>query len=354
MKRDIYINGAAALSIQNTLHGFFPDGFVKMKHPFVQISDPDFKEYIPQIISRRMSKIIKRAISVSQIALRQAHITLPDAIIFGTGLGCIEDTEKFLNAVLDQNEQFLQPGFFIQSTHNTIASQVAIRLGCHGYNNTFVQRGLSFESALLDAFLLFEEGKVETVLTGGHDELTSTYFSLLHKAGYYSYNEENGIGNFAGEGSVSFVLSSKVTEESYAKIEQFEILYTPNRTTSFGSVVLPFLDCHNIRVDELSVIFSAYTEDDMGKSVYKDIFAPPFAKLVHIPFKAFCGEFFCASAFGLWMASYFVRNGLLPTLFMESRVQPATLSNKKYVLLHNHSYNKHHSLILLRKKHTTS
>ena len=349
MKRNIYINGAAALSIQDTLHGFRLDDFVPSSQRFVQAKDPDFKEYIPPMIARRMSRIIKRAITVSQLALQEAGVAMPDAIIFGTGLGCIEDTEKFLNAVLDQDERFLQPSFFIQSTHNTIASQVAMRLGCHGYNNTLVQRGLSFESALLDAILLFDEGKAHSILTGGHDELTSTYFSLLDKAGYYSYNEETGVGNFAGEGSVSFLLSDEPQKESYAQIEHFEMRYTPQKETSFGSVVLPFLKRHNVAIEELSAIFTAYTEDDMGKRLYRDLFSPPFAGILHIPFKAFCGEFFCASAFGLWMAAHFLRNSLLPKVITcTSTTQAAPHFRRQYLLLHNHSFHKHHALTLLR------
>ena len=337
MKRPVYINGASALSIQDSLSGFQFDALERFSQSFVPAKDPDFKKYIPPMIARRMSRMIKRAITVSQIALQQAEIEIPDAIIFGTGLGCIEDTEKFLNAVLDQEERFLQPSFFIQSTHNTIASQVAMRLGCHGYNNTLVQRGLSFESALLDAILLFEEGRAHSILTGGHDELTSTYFSLLNKAGYYSYNEVTGIGNFAGEGSVSFVLSDEPKEKSYAQIEHFEMCYTPSKDASFGSVVLPFLEKYGVVPEDIKAVFTAYTEDEMGRSVYRDLSATPFAECLHIPYKMYCGEFFSASAFGLWMAANFLSE------------QASRSSERGYALLHNHSFNKHHAVVLLKK-----
>lgn len=338
MNRDIYINGAAALSIQNSISGFFPDDFVHYRQRFVQAKEPDYKEFIPPLMARRMSRIIKRAIVVSQLALQDGGVDMPDAIIFGTGLGCIEDTEKFLNAVLDQNEQFLQPSFFIQSTHNTIASQVAMRLGCHGYNNTLVQRGLSFESALLDSCLLLEEGGVETVLTGGHDELTPTYFSLLDKAGYYSYNDVLGIGDFAGEGSISFVLGTNRTENSYAVIQALETFYLAQKDASFGSVVWPFLQKQGVAPAEVGAIFTACTEDEMGKTVYKDLSNSLFAGIPHIPFKAWCGAFFTASAFGLWLSAHYLRSGYLPEI-----------RQKPYILVHNHSFNKHHSVILLKK-----
>ena len=337
MNRVIYINGATALSIQDTLHGCKPNDFVSYNQRFVQAIDPDFKEFIPPMIARRMSRIIKRAITVSQLALQEAGVTMPDAVIFGTGLGCMEDTEKFLNAVLDQEELFLQPAFFIQSTHNTIASQVALRLGCHGYNNTLVQRNISFESALLDACMLFEEGKVHSVLTGGHDELTPSYFSLLNKAGYYSFNEKTGAGSFAGEGSISFVLGDTPHIESYAIIHGFEMVYAPQKETSFGSIVFPFLHKHGVSPDQLCALFTAYTEDETGRNVYRDLFCAPFAAITHVPYKSYCGEFFTASAFGLWLAAHYLRSGFL----FESTQKP-------YILLHNHSNNKSHSVMLLK------
>lgn len=344
MNRIIYINGASALSIQDTLKGYSPDGFISCHQRFVQANDPDFKEYIPPMAARRMSRIIKRAVTVSQLALQEAGVAMPDGIVFGTGLGCIEDTEKFLHAVLDQDEQLLQPSFFIQSTHNTIASQVALRLGCRAYNNTLVQRRLSFESALLDGWLLFQDGEVNSLLIGGHDELTPSYFTLLNKAGYYSYSEDTGIGNFAGEGSACFVLGARPHESSYATLQSVEMWYVPNNECSFGSVVLPFLQRQGVSPDELCALFTAYTEDDMEKMVYRDLTFEPFAGIPHIPYKKYCGELFTATAFGLWLAANSLRSGSLPNgnaCFFDPMQKP-------YLLLHNHSLNRHHSVMLLK------
>lgn len=52
----------------------------------------------------------------SKYALQEAGIENPDAIIVGTGMGCSQDSEKFLKNVIDNNEEFLTPTFFIQST----------------------------------------------------------------------------------------------------------------------------------------------------------------------------------------------------------------------------------------------
>ena len=59
--------------------------------------------------------------------------------------------------MVDSNESALNPTPFIQSTHNTIGSQIALLLQCQGYNQTYTQRAFSFENVLLDAILELKE-----------------------------------------------------------------------------------------------------------------------------------------------------------------------------------------------------
>ena len=72
-----------------------------------------------------MSNIIKMGISTSLKALDIAEIQMPGAIIIGTGIGCIYDTAKFLNQLIENEEDLLNPTSFIQSTHNSVAGQLA-------------------------------------------------------------------------------------------------------------------------------------------------------------------------------------------------------------------------------------
>ena len=77
----------------------------------------------------------------------------------------------------------LKPTYFMQSTHKTISSNIAIRLGCHGYNMTYTQDDASLKWALRDAELLLRSGKCKTVLVGCHDETTPLYRDLLKRMG---------------------------------------------------------------------------------------------------------------------------------------------------------------------------
>ena len=149
-----------------------------------------------------MGLILKRAVAVSKTALDEAGIECPDAIFTGTGLGCMENTENFLSAMCRDGEDMLPPTYFMMSTHNTISSAVAILLRCHGCNCTYSQKDISFESALLDAFLQLQAGRVSNVLVGAHDETTPATYDLLRGCGYF------GDGITAAEASSAFVLSA--------------------------------------------------------------------------------------------------------------------------------------------------
>ena len=82
-----------------------------------------------------------------------------DAIITATGLGCIADSEKFLDGLIAGDETMLNPTPFIQSTFNTVGAQIALLRGLHCYNTTYAHRWTSFENALTDAALRIGAGR---------------------------------------------------------------------------------------------------------------------------------------------------------------------------------------------------
>jgi 3-oxoacyl-(acyl-carrier-protein) synthase len=143
----------------------------------------EIRDYVKPLEARRMGKIMKSSLLSSLKALKEAGVEQPDAIITGTALGCLENSELLLRQLTEEGEVTLKPTFFMQSTHNTISSNIAIRLGCHGYNITYTQDDDSLKWALRDAELLLRSGKVRTVLVGCHDETTSMYRDLLHRIG---------------------------------------------------------------------------------------------------------------------------------------------------------------------------
>lgn len=143
----------------------------------------DIRKYVKPLEVRRMGKIMKSSLLSSLEALQRAGIEVPDAIITGTAYGCLENSERLMEQIKEEGEGMLKPTFFMQSTHNTIGSNIAIKTHCHGYNVTYTQESHSLEWAIRDAELLLRSGKVKNVLVGCHDESTPLFNTLLEKGG---------------------------------------------------------------------------------------------------------------------------------------------------------------------------
>ena len=143
----------------------------------------DIRKYVNPLEARRMGKIMNCSLLSSLEALQQAGIEVPDSIITGTAYGCLENSERLMEQIKEEGEGMLKPTFFMQSTHNTIGSNIAIKTHCHGYNVTYTQESHSLEWAIRDAELLLRSGKVKNVLVGCHDESTSLFNTLLEKGG---------------------------------------------------------------------------------------------------------------------------------------------------------------------------
>ena len=138
-----------------------------------------------------MSRIIKMGVAAGSMALKQAGLSVPNGIITGTAYGCLDDTGIFLNKMIDNKEYALNPTPFIQSTHNTIGSQIALLLQCQGYNQTYTQGAFSFESALLDALLELTDSPSQSLLVGGVDEITAVSHALQKRFGIFRNGGNN-------------------------------------------------------------------------------------------------------------------------------------------------------------------
>lgn len=226
MANRIYIRSAAQISVQKPLCEDWMTDPIPHSGEYLRSQDPDFKQFLNPMQARRMGLILKRAIAVSLTALKDAGIECPDAIFTGTGLGCMENTENFLSAMCRDGEEMLPPTYFMMSTHNTISSAVAILLRCHGYNCTYSQKDISFESALLDAFIQLQAGRMGNALVGSHDETTPDTYRLLRGAGYFDGTVT------AAEASSAFVLSAdsgslNLSKGPLCELADVQILHSP-------------------------------------------------------------------------------------------------------------------------------
>ncbi|PWT78687.1 MAG: beta-ketoacyl synthase, partial [Bacteroidetes bacterium] len=181
----MFIRTSAAISPQPTFGNLTPNAPVEYVGDKLSCIEPNYNTLLDPKLIRRMSRIIKMGSASALNALQEANLENPDAIIVGTAYGCMEDTEIFLRKMIQNQEELLTPTAFIQSTHNTVGAQIALICKCHQYNNTFVQNGFSFETALLDGILMLRDGEAKQLLVGGVDEIIPASHAILHRFGLY-------------------------------------------------------------------------------------------------------------------------------------------------------------------------
>ena len=362
----VFILSAKQISIQQPLSEAWMQEAVEYQEPFVRSIDPSFKEYVTPIEARRMGKILKRALATSKEALKEVGLDTVDAIITGTGYGCIENTEFFLDALSNDGEQMLKPTYFMQSTHNTISSLVAIQTKNHGYNVTYAHKGISFDSALQDVWWQFQLGKINTALVGGHDEMTETFYHILKKGGVMGKDDE-----MCGESAVSIVLSridsveSSICEEQrtaasrhceeerrsnlvtkpLCKLTGFQLLHQPTMNTLHDSLA-SVLQKASKSLADIDYILTGISGDHSNDEAYLKETKHLFGDKPLLKYKHLFGESFTSSGLGLYVAAQCLKVGRVPASLF---VDPTEASDKqpKCILLYNRSDGKNVSLTLL-------
>ena len=313
---------------------------------------PDYKGLIDAKLIRRMSRIIKMGVAAALQCLKAGDVQIPDAIITGTAYGCLEDTENFLKRLIENEEEMLSPTAFIQSTHNTVAAQIALLISCHNYNNTFVSKGFSFENALLDAQMLLLENNVHNILVGGVDELTDTSFKILSRFGLYKKETFNTAhlytdtsrGTVAGEGASFFLLSNQKQDTDSVCLDGFATLYKPDNNDEVEEFISSFLKAHNINISDIDIVITGKNGDTKNNAVYHHLDNTIFSNKQTVNYKHLCGEYPTASSFALWLATNIIKTNSVPACLSENVVKNKQI---KTVLIYNNYQNIHHSIYLV-------
>lgn len=352
----IYVNSAAAISPQATWsEENFLEEVIFQEGNSMYCKEPNYRDFINPRFLRRMSRLVKMGVCTAKISMQhEAADFSPDAILVGTGMGCLEDTEKFLKDIYQNEEHISSPTQFMQSTHNTVASQIAIMLGCKNYNFTYVHRGFSFESAMFDAMLQFaeREGEKISILLGGLDEITETYLDVTQKLKFWTPIADgvefrlNGAWHHiqAGEGAAFFVLSNEQTPHTYAALQGVEMMYRPESSQEVTSRISTFLAQHNLSIDDIDLALLGRNGSPKVDEGFDALQASFFKNTPVASFKHLCGEYKTASAFGFWLGNQIIKRQVVP----ESVKFSSFSANKiKHVLIYNNYSNLNHSLVLL-------
>ena len=352
---EVFIRNIGNISPQHTTDPVkFLDTIAEYESVSMNCIEPDYKEYLNPVNARRMGRIIKMGVAAAKICLKGTDIDVPDAIITGTGLGCIEDTEKFLIAILENDERLLPPTSFIQSTHNTVSAQIALDLKCHNYNYTYVHKALSFESALLDALMMISEKEAKNILLGSADEITPNSIAIFSRLGMLKrkpikntglYNSMSK-GSIAGEGAAFFLLADEYQKGDLAKVKAVSSLFNTDGSLLINSEIVEFLADNDLAKNDIDLVIYGYNGDSEFDFVYDNVRKSIMKGIPAVRYKHLCGEYFTSSSFALWLAAKTISTQLIPETVRIDIEQPKNIKN---ILIYNQYRNTNHSLILVSK-----
>ena len=345
-----YLNGIGSVSTQDSDKslGQMQELKSSVNHAF----KPNYRDYIKPVMIRRMAAGVKMGVVASIKAMRDAELKMPEAIVTGTGLGCLQDSEKFLKDIVNNDEQYLTPTSFIQSTHNTVGAQIALGLGCKSYNVTSVHGATSFESALIDARLLMSEG-ADHILVGGVDEI-SPYTTRLYRSINFTKKEDeltgpllhsDSKGTIEGEGAQFFVLEKEKTNKSYAELLKIEII-NDSYEGSLVNRMEQFLLAAGLTPNDIDVLLLGFNGDGEFDQNYREITNAMFQDAHQLYFKHLSGDYDTANSFELWASCKMIRDQQIPENMTVYRDESNGI---EHLLIYNQSRDKYHSFTLLKR-----
>lgn len=337
----VYIQAATQISMQQPLCEQWMTEPVLHSEPFVKAVNPVFRDFIPANEARRMGSIMKRAIVTALKVLADTGVQHPDAIITGTSIGSLDYTERILDDMTANGEEALSPTFFMQSTHNTVGSSIAIYTKSHGYNTTYSHGQLSFDLALQDAWMQMQLGNIGNALVGGHDEMVESYFQLLRKTGYVG--KEGMVP--CGEVAMSAFLTTSKATNCLCELVGIRVVRC-SQSKALRAHLDAMLQEAGMTTEAISAVMMGTNGNKENDNVYSDCVKALFPDKLLLHYKHLFGENYTASAFGLYAAAHCLSTGVIPVSLVVGGSTPVCPTT---ILVVNQMNGTDYSFILLRK-----
>lgn len=312
--------------------------------------EPEYRQ-IPGNMLRRMGKAVRMG-SGAALSLLQESSRL-DGIIFGTANGGMEDCIKFLNQIVQYNEGRLTPTNFVQSTPNAIAAQIGLSVHNKGYNITHVHRGLAFENALADAYMLLQEHPERQYLLGGIDEISDYNYNIEWLDGAYKENPAEAAdlymsdspGTLAGEGCAVFMVNRR-QEGACCRVSRFEMLHSDS-PGQVSATLRNLLDADPENRSGIDLLISGENGDNRYQPFYTAVESQLLPQTGIARYKHFCGEYPTASSMALWLGCRFMESGTVPDHFLKKKPEQ---THFRRILLYNQYKGYQHSFLLIENR----
>lgn len=241
----VYIN-AASICVNNLSLPNSPENWIKVDLPKID------SKILSSNSARRMSKAVKMGIICAMEALQQIDRSELDGILVGSGKGCLIDSDKFLQSIVVQQEEFLSPTAFIQSTHNTVAGQIALLIKNTGYNMTYSQGRVSFESTVFDAYLQLVLNERKTLLVGAVDELSDISIDISESIANTT-DQPITTGIPRTEGAGFFIFSNQKNQHTLGELVDM-VIYHPTEELRPESQLAAFLKKNKLSAEQLDLV----------------------------------------------------------------------------------------------------
>jgi 3-oxoacyl-(acyl-carrier-protein) synthase len=255
-------------------------------------------------------------------------------IALGTGLGGMEDTDRFLTNMIRRDEQAPMPASFVHSVHNALAARLAMELQARGLNATVTHREISFEASLWQAAHELRAGRLDLAFAGAADELNPY---LLAAGRHWNWwpcppleEPQPALRNLpptyrqppCGEGMMLAALApAGRCPAPMARLEAVAIgRWTPNPAGRFdpgreAAWLRDTLRRHGVDPDAVDLLLTGAGGwrgfDPLYQAVAEAFSGTAARPCVRATYKHLCGEFNAASALGLAVAAGLV-SGRLP------------------------------------------
>jgi 3-oxoacyl-(acyl-carrier-protein) synthase len=135
-------------------------------------------DVVPGLKTRRLDRLSVWSLVAASLAVKDAGLDLAQAnrsraaVVFATGLGCVELTEAYFRSASDNGWSGVDPIVFPETLCSAPASHVARCLDLRGPNITASCKGLGGECALLQAASLIRNGQADWAVIMAGDTLT--------------------------------------------------------------------------------------------------------------------------------------------------------------------------------------
>ncbi|MDP4129803.1 MAG: beta-ketoacyl synthase chain length factor [Bacteroidota bacterium] len=342
----LYIHKSACFSAQQTYSETDLSVITESKDNRLKVKEPVYTD-IPPGTLRRMGKAVRMSVGSALPLLKE--FPQPDGIIIGTANGGMEDCIKFLNQIIEYREGLLTPGNFVQSTSNAPAAQIAMITKNKKYNNTHTHRGLAFENALLDAFMLLKENPDRTYLLGSVDEISDYNFNIDRLDGCFRDEivsnkqlfDHPAAGTIAGEGSLMMIVSGQPSG-AFAAVDALQTIHTTDERLVLKTL-FEFLHKNGFPAVAPDLLITGENGDARLEKYYRNAESLVPRGTAIARFKHLSGEYSTASSFGFWLATEILRTGKIPEIVLKKSGK----TDIRKILIYNNYRGLQHAFVLL-------